>query len=548
MSASPTAQACPIATVNTAEVCRYCDPVTDYVLTIDLGTSGPKVAVFSTEGEYFDGDFEPVELILHEGGGAEQRPDDWWTAISRAAKKLAERNSFPDKGFAAVSVTSQWSGTVAVDSNGEPLANAVIWMDSRGARDIAEVVGGPIRVQGYDPRKLRKWISLTGGAPSLSGKDPIAHIHFLRRTRPDLNSATSMYMEPKDWLNLKLTGRACATYDSAVMTWVTDNRDPSNITYDDGLISMARLRREWMPELVAATAVIGEVTPSAAADLGITAGTPVIGGTPDVQSAAVGSGAVRDHEGHLYLGTSSWISCHTSNKKSDVLRGIATLPSPLPGRYFVANEQETAGACLTWLRDQVVYPGDNFAAGECPEDALDRVNQVASDSEPGSRGVIFTPWLNGERTPVDDHTIRGGWHNISLRNDRSDMVRAVMEGVAFNSKWLLDAVEKFNGSPFPYLNVVGGGGISPLWAQIHADVTGRRIRRVADPLQANARGAALLAGLALGAIRQDDMNDMVTIVEEHEPDPANAAVYAKHYRAFGSIYKHNKRIHRQLNS
>lgn len=521
--------------------------MTDYVLTIDLGTSGPKVAVFSTEGEYFDGDFEPVELILHEGGGAEQRPGDWWKAISTASTRLAERGSFPDEGFAVVSVTSQWSGTVAVDSNGEPLANAVIWMDSRGAADIGDIVGGPVRIQGYDPRKLRRWISLTGGAPSLSGKDPIAHIHFLRRTRPDLNPVTSMYMEPKDWLNLKLTGRACATYDSVVMTWVTDNRDPSKVTYDDGLLSMARLRREWMPELVPATSIIGEVTAAAARDLGISAGTPVIGGTPDVQSAAVGSGAVRDGEGHLYLGTSSWISCHTGTKKSDVLRGIATLPSPLPGRYFVANEQETAGACLTWLRDQVVYPDDGFAAGECPEDALERVNEVASASEPGSRGVIFTPWLNGERTPVDDHTIRGGWHNISLRNDRSDMVRSVMEGVAFNSKWLLDAVEKFNGKPFPYLNVVGGGGISSLWAQIHADVTGRRIRRIADPLQANARGAALLAGLALGAIRQDDMNDLVTVVEVCDPDPANAPIYAKHYKAFGAIYKHNRRIHRQLN-
>lgn len=525
----------------------YCYAVTDYVLTIDLGTSGPKVAVFSTEGEYFDGDFEPVELLLYEGGGAEQRPADWWSAISTAAKRLAERGSFPEKGFAAVSVTSQWSGTVAVDSNGEPVTDAVIWMDSRGAGDIAEIAGGPLRVQGYDLRKLRRWVSLTGGAPSLSGKDPIAHIHFLRRTRPDLDAVTAMYMEPKDWLNLKLTGRACATYDSAVMTWVTDNRNPLEVTYDDGLLAMARLRREWMPELVPATSIIGEVTGAAARDLGIASGTPVIGGTPDVQSAAVGSGAVRDHEGHLYLGTSSWISCHTSTKKSDVLRGIATLPSPLPGRYFVANEQETAGACLTWLRDQVVYPGDKFAAGECPEDALQRVNDVASDSEPGSRGVIFTPWLNGERTPVDDHTIRGGWHNISLRNDRSDMVRSVMEGVAFNSKWLLDAVEKFNGGPFPYLNVVGGGGISSLWAQIHADVTGRRIRRIADPLQANARGAALLAGLALGVIQEDDMNDMVTVVEVCDPDASNAEIYAKHYKAFGSIYKHNKRIHRQLN-
>lgn len=522
--------------------------MTDYVLTIDLGTSGPKIAVFSTQGEYFDGEFEPVELLLLEGGGAEQRPRDWWSSITAATRRLAQRGSWPADGFSAVSVTSQWSGTVPVDSEGEPLSNAVIWMDSRGAVDIAEIAGGRLNIQGYDPFKLRKWVSLTGGAPSLSGKDPIAHIHFLRRTRPELNAATSMYLEPKDWLNLKLTGRAVATYDSAVMTWVTDNRALGNIHYDDDLLEMSRLKRGWMPDLVAATSIIGTVTPEAAKELGVSAGTPVIGGTPDVQSAAVGSGAVRDYEGHLYLGTSSWISCHTSKKKTDVLKGIACLPSPLPGRYFVANEQETAGACLTWLRDQVVYPGDLLGGDDCPEDVFERVNEVASGSEPGSRGVIFTPWLNGERTPVDDHTIRAGWNNISLRNNRADLVRSVMEGVAYNSKWLLESVEKFNGREFPYLNVVGGGGVSSLWAQIHADVLGRQIRRVKDPIQANARGAALLAGLALESIKPTDLEDIVEVVEVCDPDPSNADVYEKGYKAFGSIYKRNRSIHKRLNS
>ncbi len=521
--------------------------MSDKVLTIDLGTSGPKVAIFSTRGEYFDAEFEPVELLLFEGGGAEQRPNDWWASVVAATKRLADRGSMPAEGFAAISVTSQWSGTVAVDSHGEPLANAVIWMDSRGASDIARVAGGRLSIQGYDPMKLRKWISLTGGAPSLSGKDPIAHIHFLRRTRPEINSSTSLYLEPKDWLNLKLTGRAVATYDSAVMTWVTDNRNLSNITYDDGLLQMSGLRREWMPDLVPSTSIIGGLSDSAAKDLGLPVGIPVVGGTPDVQSAAVGSGAVRDYAGHLYLGTSSWISCHTSAKKTDVLKGIACLPSPLPGRYFVANEQETAGACLNWLRDQVLYPGDELGSDPYPADVFERINTVAASSEPGSRGVIFTPWLNGERTPVDDHTIRAGWHNISLRNDRSDMVRAVMEGVAFNSRWLLEAVEKFNGQEFPYLNVVGGGGVSSLWAQIHADILGRRIQRVKDPIQANARGAALLAGLTLGAITQEDMDNVVEVVEVCEPNPANSELYSKMYKAYGSIYKKNRSIHRKLN-
>lgn len=521
--------------------------MSEYVLTIDLGTSGPKTAVFTVDGTYIDGEFEPVELLLGDNGAAEQRPQDWWSGIVAGVRRLSERGALPAEGFAAISVTSQWSGTVAVGKDDEPVCDAVIWMDSRGSDQIGRIVGGPLRVQGYDPRKLRRWIQLTGGVPSLSGKDPVAHIAWLRSERPELSAATEMYLEPKDWLNLRLTGVRAATYDSIVMTWVTDNRDPSNVTYDRDLLALAGIRREWMPDLVPATAVVGFLTERAARELGLPAGIPVIGGTPDVQSAAVGSGAVRDYEGHLYLGTSSWLSCHIPIKKTDVMRGVASLPSPLPGRYFVANEQETAGACMNWLRDQVLYHDDDLSSGPAPADVLARIDALAAKADPGSGGAIFTPWLNGERTPVDDHTIRAGWHNLSLRTGRPELVRSVLEGVAFNSRWLLDAVERFTGRPFPWLNVVGGGGSSAVWAQIHADVLDRPIRRVENPIRANARGAALLAGVALGRVSVDELGDKVNVVEEHHPDRSNRATYDELYRAYLSIYKQNKGVHRRLN-
>jgi xylulokinase len=452
----------------------------------------------------------------------------------------------PDRP-AAVSVTSQWSGTVPVARDGEPLANALIWMDARGAEDVA-ALGGRVKVQGYDPRQLRRWIALTGGAPSLSGKDPLAHILWLRRNRPELSADTWKYLEPKDWLNLRLTGECVATYDSIVVHWVTDNRDPSHVTYDPELLRMAGLQRDWLPDLVPATSIIGFLTDDAAAALGIQPGVPVIGGTPDVQSAAIGSGAVGDFEGHLYLGTSSWLTCHVPFKKTDLLRGVASLPSPLPGRYFVADEQETAGACLNWLRDNVLYPDDELGEGPAPEDVFARIDRVAATSPPGANGVVFTPWLNGERTPVDDHTIRAGWHDVSLRTDRADMVRAVLEGVAFNSRWLLSCVERFVGRPFPWINVIGGGGQSELWAQIHADVLDRPVRRVEHPIRANARGAALLAGVALGRVTVDELGGKVAVVAVHEPDPANRVVYDELYGAFRDIYKQNKGIHRKLNA
>jgi xylulokinase len=337
---------------------------------------------------------------------------------------------------------------------------------------------------------------------------------------------------------MRLTGQRVAAHDSIVMTWVTDNRDPSAVRYDDELLDLAGIRRDWLPDLVPATSVIGTVTAAAAAELGIDAGTPVVGGTPDVQSAAVGSGATGDHEGHLYLGTSSWLSCHVPYKKTDVLRGVASLPSPLPGRYFVANEQETAGACLGWLRDNVLEGAHDLA----------RLDEIADSVPPGSNGVIFTPWLNGERTPVDDHTIRAGWHHLSLRNDRADLVRSVLEGVAYNSRWLLDAVERFCGRPFPWLNVIGGGGTSAVWAQIHADVLDRPVRRVEHPIRANARGAALLAGLALGRLSADELGSSVTVVEEHRPDPANRARYDEGFEVYRRLYRRNRSLHRRLDT
>ena len=145
----------------------------------------------------------------------------------------------------------------------------------------------------------------------------------------------------------------------------------------------------------------------------------MVGGTPDVQSAAIGSGAIRDFEGHLYVGTSSWITCHVPFKKTDLVHGIATLPSPLPGKYYVADEQESAGACVNWLRDNVLYPDDRLRETPVPVDVFARIDALAAETPAGAGGLLFTPWLNGERTPVDDHRLRGGWHNISLAHDAS---------------------------------------------------------------------------------------------------------------------------------
>jgi xylulokinase len=200
-------------------------PKEKYILAMDLGTSGPKVALFSSQGEMLGSEFEETKLLLFPDGGAEQSPGDWWDAIQKATKRLLARGLAANEDIVAIACTGQWSGTVAVDREGNALGNAVIWMDSRGGRQVQQIAGGALNIQGYSPVKLFQWIRLTGGAPAIAGKDPIAHILYLKQTQPDIYRQAFKFLEPIDYLGLRLTGRFAASFDSISLHWMTDNRN-----------------------------------------------------------------------------------------------------------------------------------------------------------------------------------------------------------------------------------------------------------------------------------------------------------------------------------
>ena len=538
------------------------------VLAVDLGTSGAKVALVSTAGAIEGSASVPISLQLLPKGGAEQDPAEWWRAIVGAANQVFDSAGIAREQVVAVACTAQWSGTVAVDAAGEPLRPAVIWMDSRGNSSIRRQLRGRVSVLGFGASKLAKLVRLTGGAPSLSGKDPVCHILWIRDAEPDVYRATHKFLEPVDWLNQQLTGRFCASYDSIVLHWVTDNRTIDAIGYDDELLRICGLDRQKLPDLEPPARIIGTLQRRAAEDLGLSEGLPVSAGTGDIHSAAVGSGAVADFSPHLYIGTSSWISCHVPYKKTAPMTNVASIPAALPSRYLVADEHETAGACLTFL-GQLLYPDAGSAGstpessagstperspGSTPESSADRaadllhiLDRVAESVPAGANGALFTPWLNGERTPVDDHTIRGGFHNLSLGTTRQDMVRAVYEGVAYNSRWLLEAVEKFCKKRFDSLAFIGGGANSDIWCQIHADVTGRQIRQVDQPVLAGVRGASFLALLALGRLKVPDIPSMVPVKKAFEPDTSSRSEHDLRYSQFVELYGKTKQIHKRLN-
>lgn len=518
-----------------------------YILAIDLGTSGPKVALVSTDGDVAACEIEPTDLLLSPDGGAEQDPDDWWRAIVAASRRVLAASPVPASDVIAVSCTTQWSGTVPVDRDGRHLMNGITWLDSRGAKPLEPIVGGPLKVEGYHLPKLLTWLRKTGGAPSLSGKDPVGHIAYIRAQHPDVYQRTYKFLEPRDYLNLRLTGKFASSTECIVLHWVTDNRDIDNIRYDEQLLALARMEREKLPDLMRPDAVLGPLQASAAAELGLSEEVQVVMGSPDVMSATIGSGAVRDYEAHLYIGTSAWIICHVPFKKTDIFRSVASLPAAVPGRYYVANEQETAGACLNFLRDKILYPDDALQSGPPPEDFWERLNAAAASIPPGSDKVLFTPWLYGERTPVDDHTVRSGFLNISLATTRAHLIRAVLEGVAYNTRWLLEAVEGFVKRPLDPITMIGGGANSAVWCQIFADVLNRTIRKVHDPVQANARGAAFLAAVALGHLTFEQIPERVKVERTFTPNGANRALYDELYREFLIIYKNNKKMYARLN-
>jgi xylulokinase len=517
------------------------------VLAWDLGTSGAKAGIVTTSGDVLGNEFEPTELLLFPGGGAEQRPDQWWDALCRATERLLARNLVPRSAIAAVGVTAQWSGTVAVGADGRPLMNAVIWMDSRGAEYVRKITGGPIRIAGYAPHKLFRWVRLTGGAPVHSGKDAFAHMVYIQHALPEIYERTHKFLSPKDFLNFRLTGRLAATFDSITDCWVTDNRDLSRVCYVPGLVGWSGLDQKKFPDLIAASDVLGPLLSEHRERFGLSENVPVVGGAPDLHSAAVGAGTTRDFEPHLYLGTSSWIAGHVPKKKTDIWNNMASLPAAIPGRYLLVNEQDTAGACLVHLRDKLFYAADELGNGKAPSNVFELLDRAAEKSPAGSNHLLFLPWLNGERTPVEDPYLRAALFNYSLSHQRSDVIRAVLEGVALNTRWLFGHVENFFERRVSELRLIGGGAESALWCQIFADVLDRRVLRVEKPQLSNLRGAGLIAWVGLGELAWDDVPSRVKVKQPIEPNASHLAVYDERYAEFQELYAKNRATFSRMN-
>ncbi len=516
----------------------------DYILAHDVGTGSDKAAILDTRANLIDHQTSEYEVSHPEKGCALQDPEEcWWEAIIETTGGLLEVNEVEPSEIEGIVFSAQMSGTLPVDEDGSPLLPCMIWLDTRASVQAEEMLSGAIEIGGYDVFTLAEFVWITGGAPGLAGKDPISKILWIRENEPEVYEQTHKFLNVKDFLIHKSTGNFVTSEDDANLTWLMDIRTKE---WSDVLCEKYGVNMDKLPKIKESPEIAGELTPKAANDLGLETGTSVVVGSGDVTSAAVGSGSVGEKETHGYIGTSSWLGSHTSDRRGDLSHYIGSICSANPQKYLCIAEQENAGGCLEWIKNQM-YKREMIRYEEKVEEIYQLFDRIVEDVEPGSKDLIFTPWIYGERAPLDDHSVRGGFHNLSLDHSREHLLRAVFEGVAFNLKWALkyqeDLIGKVEG-----INFVGGGASSDVWCQIFADVLNRRINKVQNPREAGVRGAAMIAAVGLGHIEKfEDVKELVEIEKSFTPNSENREIYDGLFEEFKEIYWNNKEMYERLN-
>ncbi len=519
-----------------------------YIITHDMGTSSDKVLLTTVFGEIIDTAKKTYHLSHPKPGYAEQNPLDWWDAVCDNTRTVLKKSGVEPKDVVGVTFASQMQNLIPVSESGEPLTPAMSWLDVRSAEILKDTLWTAPRVLGFNIFRLLKFLKITGGTPGHTGKDIIAKMLWLKKNKPDIFAQTYKFIDAKDFIIYKLTGKFVTSVDLAVIWWLLDTRKNKN-EWHSGLCKIPGITPERLAEVKESAAIAGELTPEAAAETGLLPGTPIINGAGDLSASALGSGAIDNGELHIRIGTSGGVAGHFTKRKIDLAHYAGCIGSTWPKKYYLGlAHQETAGLCLEWLKTKVLYHEEQLKEEGNVSEIFQLLDQLAESAPPGSDGLMFTPWLFGERCPLDDNHVRGGLYNIGLNHSREHIVRAVFEGVAFNTRWAMETLENLY-DKVDELNIIGGGAKSSVWCQIIADVTNRNINQVSDPQEAAGKGVALLASMSLGYIKSfEEIKKYIKIEKQYNPNPANRSLYDKMYAEFRNVYKQNKKWYARMNN
>jgi xylulokinase len=475
------------------------------LIGVDVGTSGTRALAVTADGELVAEANRPHDLLTPRPGWTEQDPAQWWDAAKAALAEVAGQA----EDVAGLGLTGQMHGSVFLDAGDDVIRPALLWNDQRTAAECEEIT------ERVGERRLLD----IAGNPALTGFQA-PKIRWLANHEPDSYARVASVLLPKDYVRLLLTGERATDASDASGTLLLDVRARD---YAAAILDALEIPREWLPQVHEGPDVTGTLRDDVAAELGLPAGLPVAAGGGDNAAAAVGVGVVREGAVSTSIGTSGVLFAHRDAFAPDPSGRVHAFCHAVPDAFHLMAVTLSSGGSLSWWRDRLGADFDTLVA-------------EAEDVEPGAEGLLFLPYLSGERTPHLDPHARGAFVGLTLRHGRGHMTRAVMEGVAFSMRDGLEIMRGL-GTPDDDLRAIGGGARSPLWMRLQADVYGRPVRRTVID-EGPAYGAALLAGVAAGVFADvEEASTRVKLRDEvTEPNGERARRYDELYAIYTGLY------------
>ncbi len=499
----------------------------DYIIAHDVGTQSNKAVLIGTDGKVYDSFEKSYAIEFPRPGWVEQNPEDYWEAICITTRKVVNGLNKEDQILAMV-FSTQAMGIIPVGKTGNLLYKNISWVDARANNQSNKIMN----------RFLGKSIFKKVTGIELSGKDVIPKLLWIKEQLPEVYNKTYKFLDVNGYLKYKCTGKMVAEWSGACSYGFNlDKKD-----WERTFFKIAGIDTNKLPDLVTSTDLIGNLTKRAAKELGLTTNVKIFGGCDDTQSAAMGSGQIDHHQAHIYLGSSAWIGV-SSQKNYKFKNGVASLQSADPNSNLLVGITESAGVNVEWALDKF-YKKEK----EQGIDIYKVMEKEVSEIPAGADDLIFTPWFQGERTPVTNTTVRSTLFNLGLEHNRGHIMCALLEGIGYNLKWTIDNIERDYGIEFNEVTVIGGGSQNDAWMQSLSDILQVKLNITRNPKMAGAIGSAMTAFVGLGLEKDfSKIKELNPVSKTYFPRKDHKDVYQKMFENYKVVYYSLKKAYHNMN-
>lgn len=493
----------------------------DYFIGLDVGTTGAKAILMNESGKVVRTASSEYPMSNPKPLWSEQNPEDWWQAVQQSFKRIISDSKVNAESIKGIGLTGQMHGLVLLDNDGNVLRPCIMWNDQRTSKECEEITS----IIGFETL-----LRITGNAVLPGFTAP--KILWVKKHEPDIFDKTGHILLPKDYIRYCLTNEYAMDVSDASGTSLLD---VNKRNWSDTILSKLDIPRTWLPQVFESIQVTGTLTKKAAELTGLKAGTPVVAGAGDQAAGGVGTGTIKNGIVSVVLGTSGVVFAHTDRLTIEPEGRLHAFCHASPGTWHVMGVTLSAAGSFRWFKDALCEQ-ETEEASKSKTDVYELLIRKASEIAPGSEGLIYLPYLMGERTPYPDPNAKGTFTGISIRHNKKHFIRAVLEGVAYSLKDCLE-LNKNIGLHTGEIRISGGGAKSNLWKQILADIFGVQLITL-NSTEGAPYGAALLAAVGTGKFNtiEEACNKCITRESTTEPIKENSTVYDEYYEVYKNLY------------